>query len=57
MLNTNIVRYVFREKQLINNRLSHRNWMQRVNLALSYTFGKARQKARQNRTTEEEGRL
>ncbi len=57
MLNTNIVRFVFREKQIINNRLSHRNWLQRATVSFSYTFGKARQKARQNRTTEEEGRL
>jgi hypothetical protein len=57
IFNTNITRYIFREKSIINNRLSHRNWVQRVNLTLSYSFGKAKQKAKQNKTTEEENRL
>lgn len=57
IFNTSIVRYIFREKSIINNQLSHRNWVQRVNLTLSYSFGKAKQKAKQNRTTDEEGRL
>ncbi len=56
LFNTNLARLVFREKSIINNQLAHRFWTQRVVFALTYNFGKAKPRARQARSTEEEGR-
>lgn len=44
---------VFREKQLIDNRLSHWQGQQRVVLTLSYTFGKLTYKNKQFKSDEE----
>lgn len=57
LLNTSIVRYQFREEDVINNKLSHRGYAQRASVSVSYGFGKAKTRARQNRTTEEENRV
>ncbi|MBO9631509.1 MAG: TonB-dependent receptor family protein [Chitinophagaceae bacterium] len=48
--------YIFREKQLINNTLSHWPGMRRVALTLSYNFGASTFKAKQQSRSEEEGR-
>lgn len=46
----------FREKQLINNTLSHWVGMQRIALTLSVSFGRSTYKARQQSRNEEESR-
>lgn len=48
--------YIFREKQIINNTLSHWPGMRRLALTLSYNFGRSTYKAKQQTRSEEEGR-
>lgn len=48
--------FTFREKQIINNRLSHWPGMRRVALTLSYNFGKSTYKAKQQSRNDEESR-
>ena len=57
VFNTYITRLQFREENIINNRLSHRGYAQRVVLSVGYSFGKAKPRSRQSRTTEEENRV
>lgn len=51
------IKYIFREKQIINNEFIHRVGMNRVVLAISYSFGKSTHKLRQGSKNEEEGRV
>ncbi|RYY14006.1 MAG: TonB-dependent receptor, partial [Chitinophagaceae bacterium] len=51
------VRYIFREKQLIDNELAHWFGTNRVVLTVSYSFGKSTHKVRQSNKNEEEGRV
>lgn len=46
----------FREKQLINNTLSHWPGMQKLSFTLSYSFGRSTYKAKQQNRNEEESR-
>ncbi|MET0638155.1 MAG: outer membrane beta-barrel protein [Chitinophagaceae bacterium] len=52
------IRYVFREKQIINNELRHWFATNRVALTISYSFGKSthKEKSRQGDKSEEAGR-
>ena len=56
ILDTYRIAFTFREKQLINNTLSHWVGMRRVALTLSYNFGRSTYKAKQQRRNEEESR-
>lgn len=56
IFNTYKVVYIFREKQIINNTLSHWPGMRRVALTLSYNFGRSTYKAKQQSRNEEESR-
>ncbi|WP_127131702.1 TonB dependent receptor [Pseudoflavitalea rhizosphaerae] len=56
ILNTYKVVFTFREKQIINNTLSHWPGMRRVAFTLSYNFGKSTYKAKQQNRSEEETR-
>lgn len=51
------IKYIFREKQIINNELIHWVGMNRVVLSISYSFGKSTHKLRQGSKNEEEGRV
>lgn len=57
LFNTNLVRWTFREKTIIDNQFSH--WMgnRRFVASVAYNFGKANYKAKQSRTTDEEKRV
>lgn len=57
LFNTFIRRLDFRQKSIINNRLSHRFYLKRAVVTIAYSFGKAKRNPKQNKTTEEEGRL
>lgn len=57
LLNHSITRLRFRREEIINNRFSHRFYAQRAALSIHYNFGKARTRARQVRTTDEEKRV
>ncbi len=46
----------FREKQLIDNTLSHWPGMQKLSFTLSYSFGRSTYKAKQQNRNEEESR-
>ncbi|RXK86387.1 outer membrane beta-barrel protein [Filimonas effusa] len=46
----------FREKSIINNRLSHWFGMQRLSITVSYSFGKSTYKTKQAKRNEEENR-
>lgn len=56
ILNTYKVTRIFREKSIINNRLSHWFGMQRLAITLSYSFGKSTYKVKQTGRNEEETR-
>ena len=57
LFNTNLVRWTFREKTIIDNRFSH--WMgnRRLVTTVAYSFGKANYRTKQTRTTDEEKRV
>lgn len=57
LFNTNFVQLTFREKAIIDNRLSHWNGNQRLVATLAWSFGKANYKAKQTSTTDEEKRV
>ena len=57
IFDTNLARLTFREKTIIDNRLSHWNGNQRFVVTVAYNFGKAKYKAKQTRTTDEEKRV
>ncbi|MFT3826603.1 MAG: outer membrane beta-barrel family protein [Chitinophagaceae bacterium] len=57
MFDTFTTSLVFREKEIIDNRLSHRFGTQRGVLAITYNFGKSVHKAKQVKSSEEEGRI
>jgi hypothetical protein len=57
LFNTNLVRWTFREKTIIDNRFSHWFGNQRFVATVAYNFGKANYKAKQIRTTDEEKRV
>ncbi|WP_276479842.1 outer membrane beta-barrel protein [Paraflavitalea pollutisoli] len=57
LFNTYIPHLRFRREEIINNRFYHRVYVQRLALSVNYSFGKAKTKSRQNRTTDEEGRV
>ncbi|SHL97661.1 outer membrane beta-barrel family protein [Chitinophaga sp. CF418] len=56
MFNSTAFAIVFREKQIINNQLSHWYGQQRVVLTLNYSFGKSTYRAKQVNKNEEENR-
>lgn len=56
LLNTYRVTRIFREKSIINNRLSHWLGVQRLAITLSYSFGASTYKAKQTGKNEEENR-
>ena len=56
LLNTYRVTRIFREKSIINNRLSHWLGVQRLAITLSYSFGASTYKAKQTGKNEEESR-
>lgn len=56
MFNSTTFTIVFRQKQIINNQLSHWYGQQRVVLSLNYSFGKSTYKAKQLNKNEEENR-
>lgn len=56
VLNTYRVTRIFREKSIINNRLSHWFGVQRLAITLSYSFGTSTYKAKQAGKNEEESR-
>lgn len=56
VFNTYAVRYIFREKSIINNEFVHWFGTQRLSLTLSYSFGKSTHKADQTNKNEEENR-
>ncbi|UCJ06016.1 TonB-dependent receptor [Chitinophaga pendula] len=51
------VRYIFRERQIIDNTLNHWFGNRRLAVTLSYNFGKSTYKAKQAVRNEEEGRI
>lgn len=57
IFNTNYLQLIFREKNIINNELSHWGGNQRVVFSLNYNFGKSGYKIRQNSRDEEESRV
>lgn len=57
LFNTFIPYLRFRREEIINNRFYHRVYVQRLALSVNYSFGKAKTRSRQNRTTDEEGRV
>jgi hypothetical protein len=56
LLNTYRVTRIFREKSIINNRLSHWLGLQKMAITLSYSFGTSTYKAKQTGKNEEENR-
>lgn len=56
LFNTYTVTRIFREKSIINNRLSHWPGVQRLVITVSYNWGRSTYKARQIRKAEEENR-
>jgi outer membrane receptor protein involved in Fe transport len=56
ILNTNKIKYIFREKRIINNELGHWFGNRKLVLTLSYNFGNSTHKARQRQKNEEESR-
>lgn len=50
------IKFIFREKQIIDNELQHWFGIQRVALNVNYSFGRSTHKGRQQRKNEEEGR-
>lgn len=56
IFNSTTFALVFREKQIINNQLSHWPGQNRVVLTLNYSFGKSTYKAKQVNKNEEENR-
>lgn len=56
MFDTWKVRYIFREKTIIDNQLNHWFGVQRITFTINYSFGKSTHKARQNNKNEEENR-
>ncbi len=56
LLNTYRITRIFREKDIINNRLSHWFGVRRVALTVSYNFGRSTYKAKQTGRNEEETR-
>lgn len=56
LFDTNRVKWTFREKQIIDNQLSHWHGNRRLVATLAYSFGKSNYKTRQVRTTDEEKR-
>ncbi|PSL25354.1 outer membrane beta-barrel family protein [Chitinophaga ginsengisoli] len=56
MFNSTAFAIIFREKEIINNQLSHWYGQQRVVLSLNYSFGKSTYKAKQVNKNEEENR-
>jgi hypothetical protein len=50
------IELTFREKQIINNTLSHWPGMQKLSFTLSYSFGRSTYKAKQQNRNEEESR-
>ncbi|MGX5817880.1 outer membrane beta-barrel protein [Chitinophaga lutea] len=50
------VRYIFREKRIIDNELQHWFGNRRLGVTVSYSFGSSTHKARQARKTDEENR-
>ncbi|HTE28420.1 TonB-dependent receptor [Flavitalea sp.] len=53
---TNKIKRVFREKEIIDNRLTHQWGTRRVVLTIAYSFGKASYKTKQSRTSDDEKR-
>ncbi len=56
IFNTYRIALIFREKQLINNQLSHWFGNRKLGLTLSYNFGQSTYKAKQAGKNEEESR-
>jgi hypothetical protein len=56
LFDTNRVKWTFREKQIIDNQLSHWHGNRRLVATVAYSFGKSNYKTRQVRTTDEEKR-
>jgi hypothetical protein len=56
VFNTYKIRYIFREKSIINNQFEHWFGMRKVVFALGYSFGRSTHTARQNSKNEEETR-
>lgn len=56
ILDTYRVYYIFREKQILNNELSHWFGNRRVVATLNYSFGRSTHKGKQNSKNEEENR-
>ena len=54
LLNDYKITRIFRQKDIINNRLSHWFGMQRLGLTISYSFGRSTYKAKQTGRNEEE---
>jgi len=57
LFNTNLVRWEFREKAIIDNRFSHWSGNQRLVLTAAFSFGRSSYKTKQARTTDEEKRV
>jgi hypothetical protein len=57
IFNTNLVRFTFREKTIIDNRFSHWSGNQRALVTVGYNFGKSTHKTKQARTVDEEKRV
>ena len=56
IFNTYEIKYIFREKQIINNELMHWYANNRVAVTVSYSFGKSTHKVQQGSKNEEAGR-
>lgn len=56
VFNTYTVTRIFREKRIINNKLSHWPGVQRLVITVSYSWGRSTYKAKQVRKAEEENR-
>lgn len=54
---TNILRFVFRERAIIDNQLSHRTATRRIVLTLTFNFGKATYKTKATQNSDEENRV
>jgi len=56
MFDTYRVRYIFREKKIIDNAFTHWVGARRAALTLSYSFGKSTHSSKQRAKNEEENR-
>ncbi|PWV56869.1 TonB-dependent receptor domain-containing protein [Chitinophaga sp. S165] len=56
IFNTYRIKFIFREKQIIDNELQHWFGIQRVAFSVNYSFGRSTHKGKQQRKNEEENR-